>query len=141
MAIFQKKNPATPPVSGSPVLRGRDDADNHSSASNPLAKRFVTDDEPDTIDLGGGAGFPAEGEIPAEPETRAAQAVESAVVEDAPADRFAFLTLDPATGKLYVQPGTPASPVLLGGEPVRAATELRRGDLIRVGDSEFQFLL
>ena len=37
------------------------------------------------------------------------------------------------------QTGPEGLPVTLQGEPVAAPTELRRGDVIRLGDAEFQF--
>ena len=50
------------------------------------------------------------------------------------------VTLDAATGKFYLQPGTDAHPVRLNGLAVEAPTELRRGDRLQVGVHEFEFL-
>lgn len=53
--VFRRKKNQDPPDSSATRLRGRDslrsDSAGGGSASNPLARRFQTDDEPDTIDL------------------------------------------------------------------------------------------
>ena len=107
--IFRRKKPSTTPGDGQPALRGRDSAEN---SSNPLARRFHPEDEPDTIDL--------QQPAPTVPEY------------------LSVVTVDPGTGKFYVQPGQGDSTVYLGDEAVRAPTELRRGDCVRVGDFELQ---
>lgn len=143
MAIFNRKKPADSPAGGNPVMRGRRDDKPADSETNPLARRLVSDEEPDTIDLDGASGFPAAGpDVPDEPETRAVRSAgEETPGPVAAGGQRAFLSRDPATGKFYVQPGTEGCPVFLGDEPVLAPTELRRGDRLRIGDAEFEFLL
>jgi hypothetical protein len=133
--MFRKKNPVPGAGIQNPAMRGRDD-ENSERAANALARRFQEDDEPETIDLVGAEGFPGE-ESPAEPETR----VTAPVPEKNPsAERRQLISCEPGTGKFYVHAGTEQAPVFLAGEPVTAATELRRGDRIRVGDVELEFL-
>jgi hypothetical protein len=133
--MFRKKNPAPGAGIQNPAMRGRDD-ENSERAANALARRFQEDDEPETIDLVGAEGFPGE-ETRAEPETR----VTASVPEKNPsAERRQLISCEPETGKFYVHAGTQQAPVFLAGEPVTAATELRPGDRIRVGDVEFEFL-
>lgn len=106
-------------------MRGRESADN---ASNPLARRFHPDDEPDTIDLQQPAGFNAEpGTAGLEKKTTVPEFL-------------SVVTLVPETGKFYVQPGQGENLLLLGDEPVVAPTELRHGDCIRVGDIELHLV-
>jgi hypothetical protein len=100
--------------------------------SSPLARRLQQDDEPDTIDLSAAPGFHAP-ETPDEPDTRTEEP------RPAEAPQPALISSDPDTGKFYVNPGAPGQTVLLCGDVVVAPTELRRGDLIRVGDVEFEF--
>lgn len=142
MSIFKRKQAAPAAGGNGPALRSRRDHEAASGGSNPLARRLLGDDDPDTIDLTGGAGFPANPDpSPEEPETRVAEAAEERRAEVRPGPRHPILGQDPETGKFYVQPGTDDCPVHLGDELVRAPTELRRGDRIRVGDAEFGFLL
>jgi hypothetical protein len=124
--IFRRKKSSTTPGDGQPVIRGRDSAEN---SSNPLARRFHPEDEPDTIDLQQPAGFSEE------PGT-AESAISPAQPSPAAPEHVSIVTLIAETGKFYVQPGPGDSPVYLGGEAVRAPTELRRGDRVRVGDIE-----
>ena len=131
--IFRKNKPADGPDDDNHTLRGRDSEPGKRGA-NALARRFLVDDEPETIDLAGGGGFH---ESAPEPETR--------VTSEAPADtgsqdRQALLSHDPETGKFYVRPGTPESPVLLNGAVVDSTTELRKGDRIAMAGAEFELL-
>lgn len=133
--IFSKNKSASGRRDDSPSMRSRDREPGKHGA-NPLARRFLVDDEPETIDLEVPDGFPGP-EQESEPETRVtAEEPEEAV---APA-RLDILSHDAATGKFHAHPGSPDIAVLLNGEPVTAATELRRGDRIRIGDTEFEFL-
>ena len=122
--IFRRNKPDQPSESRTPVLRGRDSAENRD---NPLARRFHPEDEPDTIDLQQPAGFPQE------PDTAATQKK----VSDK--GRVGVVTMDAETGKFYIQPGPDGISVRLGGQAVTAPTELRHGDRIRIGDSELIF--
>jgi hypothetical protein len=124
--IFRRKKSSTTPGDGQPVIRGRDSAEN---SSNPLARRFHPEDEPDTIDLQQPAGFSEE------PGT-AESAISPAQPSPAAPEHVSIVTLIAETGKFYVQPGPGDCPVYLGDEAVRAPTELRRGDRVRVGDIE-----
>lgn len=133
--IFKKNKPPGESARPAQAPRGRGTA----PGKNPLARRFVDDEEPDTIDLRGPAGFPAgEGEKgDDEPDTRLA----SGAPAGAPSKTWAgIISHDAETGKFYALPGTPEAPVMLGGEPITAPTELRRGDRIRIGAAEFEFL-
>lgn len=129
----KKKSPDT--TATRPVLRGRNDAGPDPGPSrraddNPLARRFRADAEPDTIDLGGPARFPADVDG-GDPKTASLQ-TDAAMLGR-------VISHDPETGKFYVHPGTVALPVTLQGEQVRAPTELRRGDTIRLGATEIRF--
>ena len=128
--IFRRKKPSAPPGDNQPAMRGRDSTEN---SSNPLARRFHPEDEPDTIDLQQPAGFTEE------PGT-----AETGVSPSWPApttlEYLSVVSFDPDTGKFYVQPGQGDSLVYLGDEVVRAPTELRRGDRIRVGDFALEIL-
>jgi len=123
-----------------PVPRGRDAAGAGSqaggaAADNPLARRFRPEHEPATVDLTAPARFQAPSAALEDPHTAALQTDASKLAR--------VVSCDPETGKFYIHPGHPGgenSPVLLQGEPVRAPTELRPGDTIRVGDFEFRFL-
>jgi hypothetical protein len=128
--IFWRKKPAPTPGDGQGVMRGRDSAEN---SSNPLARRFHPEDEPDTIDLQQAAGFSEE---PGTAEFGKSSAWQAPTTPEA----LSVVTVDPGTGKFYVQPGQGDSTVYLGDEAVRAPTELRRGDCVRVGDIELQIL-
>ncbi len=129
--IFRRKKPSATPGDSQPVMRGRDNTEN---SSNPLARRFHPEDEPDTIDLQQPAGFSEE---PGTAETGKSPA------GPAPAtlEYLSVVSLDLDTGKFYVQPGQGDNTVYLGDEVVRAPTELRRGDRIRVGDIDLRILL
>ena len=133
--IFRKNRPASGPENDSPSMRGRDSEPGKRGA-NALARRFLVDEEPETIDLAGPGGFTESAADP-EPETRVG--FEAAENSAAPG-RLEVLSQDTGTGKFYVNPGDPDYPVLLAGETVTAPTELRKGDRIRVGDAEFEFL-
>ena len=126
--IFRKNKPRDRSSRDPQVLRSRVP----ESGSSPLARRLRQDNEPDTIDLAAAPGFQAPEEID-EPDTRTSEPGPDA------APQSALITGDPATGKFYVNPGAPGQAVLLCGDVVVAPTELRRGDLIRVGDAEFEF--
>jgi hypothetical protein len=97
-------------------------------AENPLARRFRQDAEPATVDLSQPARFP--------PSTPAADDPQTADLQTDAARLGRVLSRDPGTGKLYVHPGTADLPVMLQGEPVRAPTELRAGDTLRIGPTE-----
>jgi len=97
-------------------------------ADNPLARRFRQDAEPDTVDLTQPARFP--------PSAAAADDPQTAELQIDAARLGRILSRDPGTGKLYVHPGSTDLPVLLQGEPVRAPTELRAGDTLRIGPAE-----
>ena len=128
--IFRPKKPSTTPGDAQPVMRGRDSAEN---SDNPLARRFHPEDEPDTIDLQQAGGFNSE------PGT-AESATSPARPAPAAPEYLNVISLSPDTGKFYVQPGQGDSMTYLGDEPVRAPTELRRGDCVRVGDLVLQIL-
>ena len=123
--IFRRKKASATAGGGQAVLRGRESAEN---SSNPLARRFHPDDEPDTIDLQQTEGFNAEPGTAGLEEKKAAP------------EYLSVVTLVPETGKFYVHPGQGDSLTYLGDEAVRAPTELRRGDRIRIGDIELQIL-
>jgi len=133
--IIRRKKPAATRGHDQPAMRSRDSAEN---SDNPLARRFHMDDEPDTIDLQQAAGFNSDPGT-SEPET---SSVGQTSTGPAPAasEHLSIVTLDPGSGKLYVQPGDGDSRTRLGEESVRAATELRRGDRIRVGGFDLQIL-
>ena len=114
--IFRRKTPPGPPA-GSPVMRSREGVENHD---NPLARRFHSDDEPDTVDLAQPARFPEE------PGTADLSARKSE------AGRLAVIELVPDTGKLYVRPGTGEQVISLADEPVLSPTELRPGDRVQL---------
>jgi len=135
--MFRKKKSTEsgPGSSGTqrPVPRGRDAAG--AGADNPLARRFRPEHEPDTIDLAAPARFQPAPSAQEDPQTAALQTDASQLAR--------VVSRDPQTGKFYIHPGRPGaenSPVLLQGEPVRAPTELRPGDTIRLGDFELRFL-
>lgn len=134
--IFRKNKPAPEPENDSPTMRSRESEPGKRGA-NALARRFLVDEEPDTIDLSGPGEFHGSVEE-TEPETRDSAA---APAESAMEERLNVLSQDPDTGKFYVHPGSPGTSVLLGGERVTAVTELRKGDRIRIGEAEFEFLL
>lgn len=122
-------------------MRGRDSNHQAETAPNPLARRFQSDSEPDTIDLTDPGRFHAPG-VQQEPETSSAetQSVQSPESPAATRPLHEVLSVDSATGKFYVHPAGNGPAVLLGGQEITAATELRRGDRIQVGDAEFEFL-
>jgi len=99
-------------------------------AENPLARRFRQDAEPATVDLSQPARFP--------PSTPAADDPQTADLQTDAARLGRVLSRDPGTGKLYAHPGSGDLPVLLQGEPVRAPTELRAGDTVRIGATEIR---
>ena len=128
--IFRRKKPTTTAGGDQATMRGRDSVENRS---NPLARRFHPDDEPETIDLQQPAGF---NEEPGTAEIETSQAGPAPTVQE----YQSVVTLVTETGKFYVQPGQGDNPVYLAGEPVTAPTELRRGDRIRIGGIELQIL-
>lgn len=133
--IFKKDKPDPGPENDLHAMRGRD-SESGKRGANALARRFLVDDEPDTIDLAGPGGFHGSS-ADDEPDTRVA----GEPAEDAaPPFRESVISCDPDTGKFYVHPGSPGATVLLGGEAVTSATELRKGDRVRIGEAEFEFL-
>jgi hypothetical protein len=133
--IFRKNKPAQEPGKQSPAMRGRDD-ENSKRAANALARRFQDQDEPETIDLASPSGIPV-AESQGEPDTRVTASVPESSRRT---DQLRVISREPETGKFYVHAGTAETPVLLAGEPVTTPTELRRGDRIRIGEAEFEFL-
>ena len=133
--MFSKKKSSSA-GSDQPVFRGRTAGDSDAAAlrkrpGNPLARRFLADSEPPTVDLAGPARFPAAARGDEDPKT--------APLQTDAAKLCRLISHDPGSGKFYIHPGTEDAPVLLQGEPVRAPTELRRGDSIRVGPTEIHF--
>jgi hypothetical protein len=126
--IFRKNKPRDRSSKDPQVLRSRVP----ESGSSPLARRLRQDDEPDTIDLAAAPGFQAAEELD-EPDTRTSEPRPDAEPQSP------LISVDPATGKFYVHPGAPGQTVLLCGDVVESPTELRRGDLIRISDAEFEF--
>jgi len=133
--MFRKKK-SPRPEDVQPVPRGRAPAAKGASverdtANNPLARRFQVESEPPTIDLAAPPRFHAAPSGRDDPKTAPLQP------EVAPLSRF--ISHDPANGKFYVHPGDKGVTVTLQGETVVAPTELRRGDVIRMGNTEIQF--
>lgn len=130
-----KKSPSRPNERGS-LPRGRGSESGDSQPANPLARRFLTEGEPATVDLAEPGRFHALADD-GEPET-------SETLSEAGAEqqggRQQVISSDPKTGKFHVHPGSDEFPVFLGGERVTAATELRKGDCIKIGTAEFKFL-
>lgn len=116
--MFRKKKPPQP-------LQGE---------TNPLARRFRQDAEPDTIDLAQPARFPPPDAALPDPDPDP----QTTELQTDAARLARLLSRDPGTGKLYVHPGSESAPVRLQDEPVRAPTELRAGDTIRLGSAEIQ---
>jgi hypothetical protein len=142
--IFKRSRKGAGKDSGSHVMRGRDRVGNAASTgtgSNPLARRFHADDEPDTIDLQQTGDPPAAADRDHEESaTRDLAAGAGAKSSVAPrGEGFSVIRYVPETGKFYLQPGPDDHPVCLGESPVYAPTELRHGDRIEVGDSELVF--
>jgi hypothetical protein len=135
--MFNRKKPRSDAPTGANRPRGRTGSATIETDRNPLARRFVGDAEPDTVDLAEPGRFHAPpGSEVDEPDTR--ETGGEAAAADGP--RQPLVTLDAATGKFYLQPGTDAHPVHLNGVAVEAPTELRRGDRLQVGVHEFEFL-
>ena len=110
-------------------------------ADNPLARRFVEGDEPETIDLQDAPGFPPAGESTQEPPTETVADIDTGPAGSAiPAGHHPLITFDPKSGKFHLSPAPGDTETLVGGERVSAPTELRSGDRIRIGDAEFEFL-
>jgi hypothetical protein len=131
--MFNRKKPRAEEPIGVAQPRGRTGAASPQAGQNPLARRFLDDAEPDTVDLAEpGRYHAATGD---EPETR-----ETGVSAAAADTRRSLLTLDAVTGKFYLQPGCEDHPVRLNGVVVKTPSELRRGDRLQIGDHEFEFL-
>jgi len=133
--MFRRKKPSADDASR-PLLRGRSSATGGGDAAgqgqgNPLARRFQPDTEPATIELAAPASVRPEPGSDADPQTKPLQT--------RAADLNPVISHDPETGKFYIHPGDPGLPVTLQGEPVRAPTELRRGDSVGVGSIEIHF--
>ena len=133
--MFRKKK--TPLASdGQAVPRGRTPRAKAEGAArkavdNPLARRFQADSEPPTVDLAAAPRFQSAQPGRDDPKT--------APLRSDSAQLSRIVSFEPGTGKFYIHPGPEGLPVTLQGEPVAAPTELRRGDVIRLGDAEFQF--
>jgi hypothetical protein len=132
--MFSKKKSSSA-GDGQPVLRGRTSAKpdtdpRRKGPDNPLARRFQADSEPPTVDLVGPARFPDAPGGDEDPKTAPLQTDATKLSR--------LISHDPGSGKFYIHPVTEGAPVLLQGEPVRAPTELRRGDTIRVGQTEIR---
>jgi hypothetical protein len=95
-----------------------------------LARRFQPDREPATVDLAAPARF--------HPPSAADDNPQTAALQTDAAKLSRVVSCDPLTGKFYVHPGGETWPVLLQGEAVRAPTELRPGDTIRIGEFEIR---
>lgn len=133
--MFRKKKSSLPENDQS-VPRGRTPAAKgpgveRERTGNPLARRFQVDSEPPTIDLMAQPRFNPAQQRGTDPKT--------APLQTDTAQLSRFISREPGTGKFYIHPVAEGSPVMLQGEPVAAPTELRRGDVIRFGDVEFQF--
>lgn len=140
--MFNRRKPPSGPAERNSLPRGRESEPGESQPANPLARRFLDQGEPATVDLAEPGRFHAPGDD-AEPETAdtlAAGSGPAAVGDAAESDWLAVVSLDPRTGKYYIHPGADNLPVTLGDEPVTAPTELRKGDRIRIGSAEFEFL-
>jgi hypothetical protein len=134
-AMFRKKKSSLPD-NGQPVPRSRAPAAKPSGGErertgNPLARRFKVDSEPPTIDLTAPPRF--------NPALQGGEDPKTAPLPTDVAQLGRFISREPGTGKFYVHPGAEGLPVTLQGEPVVAPTELRRGDVIRIGNAEFHF--
>jgi len=133
--MFRKKK--TPQAeNGQTVPRGRvpgkkADVGARNVPDNPLARRFQADSEPPTIDLSAAPRF--------QPAPQAADDPKTAPLGTESAQLRRIVSFEPASGKFYLHPGPEGFPVSLQGEPVAAPTELRRGDVIRIGGCEFRF--
>jgi hypothetical protein len=145
--IFRKKKPESAGSSGS-VLRGRESTDDAARpgsgrGKNPLARRFQLESEPDTIDLDDPARFHSVSEAGEnEPTTDLIEEVPDSIEkarEHRTRGREKVLSQDTETGKFYIHPGEGEIEVYLGDDPVTAPTELRSGDIIRIGKAEFHF--
>lgn len=134
--IFKPKKTAAESAPGRHVMRSRDRVENGSASSgddgNPLARRFHSDDEPETIDLQQPSGFPAGAENP-EPETS------DSTPDVAPSGSLRLISYAPETGKFYLHPAKDGTPTKLAGAPVTAPTELRPGDEIQIQTARFIF--
>ena len=101
--VFRRKKNKPENSTGAAVLRGRDSVDPESNAgsdTNPLARRFVEDDEPDTIDLEEPARFQnASDERSGESTTRLLSGDEEPILSSADALE------NPVTGFLVVVAG------------------------------------
>ena len=132
--IFRKK-PVPAASGGPPVPRSRGASGSTSNTAldeNPLARRLRGDAEPDTVDLADPARFH---------EARPAdEGVQTTTLQRDPGTLGRVISRDPATGKLYIHPGSEKCPVLLQSEAVAAPTELRRGDTIQVGEHTLKLL-
>jgi hypothetical protein len=133
--MFRKKK-TSQAESGRPVPRGRTpagkgDATARKSGINPLARRFQADSEPPTVDLAAAPKFQPAHADSNDPKT--------APLKSDSTQLSRIISFEPGTGKFYIHPGPEGFPVTLQGESVAAPTELRRGDVIRVGEAEFQF--
>lgn len=134
--IFRKNKPASEPPKEPVTPRGRErPAGGGDRGTNALARRFLEDEEPATIDLSGSRVFHAD---TPEPETRTGETEPGAPRQ--PATASSLISFDSGDGSFFVHPGPPEMPVLLEGATVTERTELRKGDRIRVGEAEIVFL-
>jgi hypothetical protein len=143
--IFRRNRKGSGASGGQHVMRGRDGPGNGQrsdagSDRNPLARRFRSDDEPDTIDLMETGNPPAPGG--GHGETSMTRDLSGGAAPDGgltPDIGFSLISYVPATGKFYAQPGPDGSPGRLGDVPIDAPTELRHGDVIEIGGSRLLF--
>jgi hypothetical protein len=135
--MFNRKKPQPGARSSASKPRGRDGGATPQPGQNPLARRFLGDAEPDTVDLDEPGRFHA---LPGDEADESATRETGGAAAPGTDARQAVVTVDAATGKFYLQPGTDAQPVRLNGLAVEAPTELRRGDRLQVGVHEFEFL-
>ncbi len=137
--MFSRKKTSRSRTDSPHVLRSRENA-RAQEEDNPLARRFLEDDEPDTIDLDDPSRFHSPPDASADsPTTQYFDDEESSPDVLAETNRANVLSRDPETCKFYVNAGQGGFDILLNGRPVLAPTELRPGDWISVGEAEFQF--
>ncbi|MGD2131085.1 MAG: FHA domain-containing protein [Lysobacterales bacterium] len=143
--IFRRNRTEGPTPDREDVPRGRRTEGSSRApaggADNPLARRFIEGDEPETIDLQDAPGFPSAAEPAQEPPTETVAENDAGPAGAAiPAGHHPLITFDPKSGTFHLRPAPDGTETLVGGERVSAPTELHSGDRIRIGDAEFEFL-